>query len=874
MSIAIGDGRSTLAARDTRYDQIHIGFTNTLTAGSGQAYALSENNLYTVEAFDEYFDHLRPGGILSVSRLYRFAGDEVLRATVLALTALRDRGIADPERHVIVMLGRDTLASFYGTVLVRLEPFTVAEVVRVRRLAAQRTRGLVYAPDGPYRREWRGLAAASSPDDFCERYPLDVCAPTDNRPFFLNPVRLGDLGEPLPASSPFISRTPFVVLLVALGILLALCAVAFVVPLVLDRRPACRARCGAGGGGRDRGGRRVRAAAAAASAHRPAIRRTGGDRGGPARARGRPHGNGHADRPETTCRAASHGRRLGMGHQRRHLRAGVRGRDLRRAELGLHRGHAGRRGLLRGGRGSREARPLALVCGPMHSAVAGALAASLVAGPTVLAFFSGGYFERPRLVAGLLAWLAVIAAAVLAKRPLPREWPGRVALAGLAALCVWTALSFLWTPIAGATEDDLQRVLLYLAYFLAATVLFRAAWVTRLLEPLLAAGTLIVVGYGLSERLVPDLVDLSQSVTAGGRLEQPLTYWNAMGALAALGVVLCVRMMGDVRREPGLRVAAAAATVPLAAGVYLSLSRGVLAALAVGLTALVALAPDGRAQLRAVGIALLTSVPACLAAGALPAVRTLGDSMGARRAEGLVMLAMMVIAAGAGALLARREARSARPPGEPLQPRHRALATAGVALVLLGALLGAAALESKPESRNPAFGANPQRLQSLDSNRYSYWRVALDTFADRPVQGLGSGAFVVEWLQHRDVDDPTREPHSVYLGTLAELGLVGFACLLAFVWGMAAAARRLWRADPALTAGPIAALILWGAHAGIDWDWEMPALTMVALALAGAVVAWSELLPLGEPATASAPAGSARSPGRAPVATAAGRDAE
>jgi O-antigen ligase/polysaccharide polymerase Wzy-like membrane protein len=508
----------------------------------------------------------------------------------------------------------------------------------------------------------------------------------------------------------------------------------------------------------------------------------------------------------------------------------------------------------------------------MHSAVATALAASLIAGPTVLAFFSGGYFERPRLIAGLLAWVAVIAAAVLAKRPLPREWPGRLALAGLAALCAWTALSFLWTPLAGSTEDDLQRVLLYLGYLLAATVLFRAVWVTRLLEPLLAGGTLIVTGYALSERLVPDLVDLSESATAGGRLEQPLTYWNASGALAALGVILCVRMVGDSARPRGLRIAAAAATVPLATGVYLSLSRGVLAALAVGLVVLIALAPDGRAQVRAVGIALVTSIPACVAAGALPAVRTLGDDLGTRRAEGLVMLAVLLALGAVAALLARREASTARPPGEPLHPRHRMLATAGVGVVLFGALLAAAALESKPESRTPAFGANPQRLQSLDSNRYSYWRVALDTFADRPIQGRGSGAFVVEWLQHRDVDDPTREPHSLYLGTLAELGLVGFAALMALVWGVAAAARRLWRANAGLAAGPIAALVLWAAHAGIDWDWEMPALTLVALALAGALIAWSEL-PVAIRGATSERAGSARAPERAPVASAAGRDA-
>ena len=68
MNTTIGDGRSVLAARDKKYDQIHIGFTDTLSADSAQAFALTENNLYTVEAFEEYFDHLKPGGVLNVSR--------------------------------------------------------------------------------------------------------------------------------------------------------------------------------------------------------------------------------------------------------------------------------------------------------------------------------------------------------------------------------------------------------------------------------------------------------------------------------------------------------------------------------------------------------------------------------------------------------------------------------------------------------------------------------------------------------------------------------------------------------------------------------------------------------------------------------------
>jgi hypothetical protein len=239
---AIGDGRSIIASRDRDYDQIHIGFTNTLAANLGAAYALSENHLYTVEAFDEYLDHLKPGGILNVSRPYRFTGEEALRTTVIALETLRRRGVDDPERHVVTVLGR-AKNGLFGTVLARLEPFTEGELALIRRLAEERDHarpgeaGVVYAPGGPHRREWAGLARAESPEEFCEDYRSNVCAPTDDKPFFLNPTRLQDVFEPAPAGATFLSRTPFFVLLSVLGILAVLCALAFALPLALVRSP-------------------------------------------------------------------------------------------------------------------------------------------------------------------------------------------------------------------------------------------------------------------------------------------------------------------------------------------------------------------------------------------------------------------------------------------------------------------------------------------------------------------------------------------------------------------------------------------------------------------------------------------------------------
>jgi hypothetical protein len=234
----IGDGRSTLASRDDDYAHIQLGFVDTFSGSSAQAFALTENNLYTVEAFDEYLDRLEPGGVLNVSRPIRHNGDEALRATVLALETLERRGVDDPERHVVVVLGRYQLflTRFeYGAVLVKNEPFTDADLTRMRDLARERTTGVAFAPDGPFRPRWRGLAGADI-DEFCEGYPIDVCPPTDDKPFFFNMKRLGDIGGRSTADALGLPD-PMLVLAITLGVVLALALAAFVLPLALARRP-------------------------------------------------------------------------------------------------------------------------------------------------------------------------------------------------------------------------------------------------------------------------------------------------------------------------------------------------------------------------------------------------------------------------------------------------------------------------------------------------------------------------------------------------------------------------------------------------------------------------------------------------------------
>jgi O-Antigen ligase len=458
--------------------------------------------------------------------------------------------------------------------------------------------------------------------------------------------------------------------------------------------------------------------------------------------------------------------------------------------------------------------------------------AVLLAGPAALAFAEGGFFDGARLVAGVVAWALVAAAALLLPAPLPHSRPARLALAALAGLWGWTALSLLWAPLAGPAYDDIQRLALYMGALLAATALLAERRPARAAEPAVAAGALIAVGYGLSERLLPGIVELTRSSSAAGRLDQPLTYWNATGALAALGLVLCARLAGDETRPRGLRAAAAAAAAPLGLGLYVTFSRGAVVAALAGLVVLVAARPS-REQARGLLVVGAVAVAAALAGSPWRGVTALEGVLGQRELEGVVVLAALVTLAAAGALAVRAitaaETRGRLTGGELSLPRWAPIATTVVVLGLFGGFLAVAARDDRGEPR----GATAARFGSVQSNRYEYWRVALRAWADHPVRGMGSGSYRVAWLRHREFEDSAHDAHSLYLETPAEMGLVGLLLLsAAFTAGGVAAARAL-RADPVLGAGPVAVAVAWALHAGIDWDWEMPAVTLPALLLVG-----------------------------------------
>jgi O-antigen ligase len=313
-----------------------------------------------------------------------------------------------------------------------------------------------------------------------------------------------------------------------------------------------------------------------------------------------------------------------------------------------------------------------------------------------------------------------------------------------------------------------------------------------------------------------------------------------MGALAAMGVVLAARVGGDATRAPLLRALGSAAAVPLFVALYLTFSRGALAACAAGLVVLLALAPSFT-QLRAVAITAEAGVIGAGLAAASPYVRTLHGSHPALQGAAVLvaLLAMMLLAALTQTWAARVEAGGTTRLGRlPLPRGHGWIAAALVAAMLVVPVVIAAGSDT-PSSVDPRFGSSTSRLASADSPRYEYWRVAIGAFGRHPVDGVGAGGFSVEWLRERHDANPARNAHSLEIETLAELGLLGALALAAFAGGIALAARRVFAADAALATGPIAALAAYAFHTSIDWDWDIPGLTLVAVALAGLLLARS-----------------------------------
>lgn len=181
IDIQVAEGRNFVARSTETYDIIQFSQVDTWAAAAAGAYSLSENYLYTVDAFGDYLDHLNEDGVLAIGRWYFEPPGQALRLVTIGATALERIGVADPAQHFIVIRAGDTANMF-----MKKSPFTAEEVARIRQIAEPLYFQVLYAPDirNEAGNHFADFFRAADKQAFYASYPLDVSPTTDDRPFF------------------------------------------------------------------------------------------------------------------------------------------------------------------------------------------------------------------------------------------------------------------------------------------------------------------------------------------------------------------------------------------------------------------------------------------------------------------------------------------------------------------------------------------------------------------------------------------------------------------------------------------------------------------------------------------------------------------
>jgi hypothetical protein len=235
------EARSYLTRTDERFDILQMSLIDTWAATGAGAFTLSENGLYTLEAWRTFLGTLAPGGLFSVSRWYSpETASETSRLVALATAALLASGVEEPSAHML-LASRSNVA----TLVVSNEPFTTADLLALDHAVASFGFRVLLAPGRPARGDLLSRIAASRSRADVEAavadLPYDYTPPTDERPYFFNTLKPGSLVFAAAAVEPGVVAEGNRLATITLGILwlvtLALVAAVVIGPLVRSGLP-------------------------------------------------------------------------------------------------------------------------------------------------------------------------------------------------------------------------------------------------------------------------------------------------------------------------------------------------------------------------------------------------------------------------------------------------------------------------------------------------------------------------------------------------------------------------------------------------------------------------------------------------------------
>lgn len=478
-----------------------------------------------------------------------------------------------------------------------------------------------------------------------------------------------------------------------------------------------------------------------------------------------------------------------------------------------------------------------------------------------LGLSGGGYDIVVRSEVGIVLWWFVLLGVIIGVLPQARiQRAGWIAVALLAGFLVWTWFGLSWSNSHELTLDEVCRVSTYLGVFILGLCLIGRDSARSVIGGV-AVGIVIVTTVAVLSKLSPSLFPSTASkFYETARLGYPFDYADAVGEFAALGLPLLL-FLATSGRSMIVRAASAAALPIVLFCLALTVSRGGILAAVVGLVAFLALMPDRIPRLPTVALAGMGIAVLMAALLQRPALRdSIGVAPASDRHSMLAILCVVVVLtaiAQAGLVVLMR--RTARPAWLSVSRRGAQLITAGILAVVAAIVVIAAAsgllhnLWHDFKQANPTAHSNQYfRLFSLaGSHRYQYWQVAIKAFRSAPLIGIGPGTFRFYWAQHQTLGEYVLNAHSLWIETLAEVGLIGFLLIGGFfAYMVIGGARRALRASfdvRVLVATATAMVAGFCAAAAFDWVWQMGVIPMITLLVAAVIVA-----DLGDPVTSAA----------------------
>lgn len=457
----------------------------------------------------------------------------------------------------------------------------------------------------------------------------------------------------------------------------------------------------------------------------------------------------------------------------------------------------------------------------------------------ILAMFDGGSSPLAFSLLSVLAWACVIGGLVWRALPVAGLSPqSLLAASAFVLIAVLAAVSSLWAWDQGRAMEEAVRWSAYagvfaLALLSGASGSGRATWLNGI-----ALGLGAVVAAALLSRIwiTPFPLPDTEVILLGStyRWSYPVGYWNALGLIGVTAtMVFCALGLGATGFGRVGRAASVAMAALSVGVVSMTGSRGAILAFLVGAAALVAFSPERRRQVAAIGTALLGGAILYLVGELLGLVSAGPFGYPLERA----LLGASVVVIFTSCLLGWL-ALDPLVPTEPLSGRSARLVAAASTVFALGVVValnpvGRLEALTQPPVGGEIEGTVEGGLES-GNGRWQLWGSALEAFVANPLAGLGAGGFEEWWAAQATTDLFARNAHSLPIGVLSELGVLGAALLLlagaALVLAIVEATRR--GSHPQLAAITSMSLV---AVVGclFDWSWTVPAAFAPGIAAAG-----------------------------------------